>query len=439
MIHYRQIVLPTFLSLMMLFFCSASSQANQLLSIEITSSQDAAVPIAIVPFDSKNKGVEAIDIAAIVQSDLASSGEFKPLARDSMLSRPSSRQDIVLRDWRVLDMDYVVVGQESHQAGRVQIQYSLIEVATGKVLPLDKSTVTGSDERALAHLISDSIYEAITGKQGVFSTEVVYVSQVRTSNGLTYELQKSDADGHRSKTLLRSNEPIMSPAWAPDGQHIAYVSYESTRPAIYMHNTITGAKRQLIQYPGINGAPDWSPDGQYLTMTLSKDGNPEIYTFSLATGRLNRLTQHFSIDTEPRWTPDGKNIIFTSDRGGSPQIYKINVASKKIKRLTYDGTYNARGTITADGKNLVMVHRVDGSFHIAVQDLKYGETRILTSTRLDESPTVAPNGQLVMFATRDGDKGLLSIVSLDGRTQIRLPSKVGEVREPAWSPYLRAN
>lgn len=421
----------------LLVMLSMGAQAEQLLSIEITANEASAVPIAVVPFAYKGSGSPKEDIAGIVQADLARSGVFNPLDRNRMLSRPSQPSDIVLRDWRVLDTDYVVVGQVAGSPQQAQIDFALVEVQTGKTVRTKSSRFSGSDWRSLAHAVSDNIYEAITGFKGVFSTEVLYISQVQNQSGRMYELQKADADGYGAQTILRSREPIMSPAWAPDGKHIAYVSYESSRPAIYVQNVLTGSKRQVTRYRGINGAPDWSPDGRYLTMTLSKDGNPEIYVLELQTGRLTRLTRHFAIDTEPRWAPNGKDIIFTSDRGGNPQIYQINVASKQLKRLTYEGDYNARGMLTADGQHLVMVHKVNGSFNVAVQDLKYGEVRILTKTRLDESPTVAPNGQQIMFATQEGNRGLLSIVSMDGRTRIRLPSRVGEVREPSWSPFLR--
>lgn len=428
------------LSMLMLQFCllfvANPMKAEQLLSIEITSNQTSAVPIAVVPFAFEG-GAASEDIAAIVQADLARSGEFEPLPRNRMLSRPADIQSVVLRDWRVLNMNYVVVGKVSEENQRAVVQFDVIEVESGKRLPIRNNQLQGADWRALAHAISDSIYEAITGRKGIFSTEVLYISQVTTPQGRMFELQKSDVDGYGARTIMRSREPIMSPSWAPDGKHIAYVSYESSRPAIYVQNVVTGKKQQVTRFRGINGAPDWSPDGKHLAMTLSKDGNPEIYLLELQTGRLTRLTRHFSIDTEPRWMPDGKAIIFTSDRGGSPQIYQLDVASKQVKRLTYEGSYNARGVMTSDGQHLVMVHRVKGAFHVAVQDMKYGEVRVLTKTQLDESPTVSPNGQMIMFATQEGRRGLLSIVSLDGRTRIRLPSRVGEVREPAWSPYLR--
>lgn len=433
--NMRSVSIQCLLLLVMLVL-GKPGYSEQLLSIEIKSSQTSAVPIAVVPFSFAG-GRAQEDIAAIVQSDLARSGEFVPLQRDRMLSRPDQKQNIVMRDWRILGMDYVVVGQVSEENGRGVVNFDVVEVASGKSVPMKTNQLKGADWRSLAHAVSDRVYEGITGQKGVFSTEVLYISQKRTATGQVFELQKADADGYGARTILRSKEPIMSPSWAPDGKHIAYVSYESSRPAIYVQNVVTGKKQQVTRYKGINGAPDWSPDGRHLTMTLSKDGNPEIYLLELQTGRLTRLTQHFAIDTEPRWMPDGKGILFTSDRGGNPQIYRLDVGTQKVKRLTYEGSYNARGVMTADGQHLVMVHRVNGAFHVAVQDMKYGEVRVLTKTKLDESPTVSPNGRLIMFATQEGQNGLLSVVSLDGRTRIRLPSRVGAVREPSWSPYLR--
>jgi len=413
---------------------SSLAAAEQLLSVEITSNQDSAIPIAVVPFGGRS--ADGTDIAEIVQADLARTGEFSPLSRDKMLSRPTSTQALVLRDWRVLKSDFVLVGKVQPKADKTQVEFTLVDVATGKVVKTSPSQLTGSNERALAHYISDLVYEAITDQAGFFSSEVLYVAQTRSGKVSTYELQKADADGFAPTTLLRSNEPILSPTWAPDGKHIAYVAFESSKPIIYFQNLESGEKRKLASYPGLNGAPSFSPDGQYLAMTLSKDGNPEIYTVDLQSGQLNRMTNHFAIDTEPTWSADGKHIVFTSDRGGNPQIYKLDVAGKRAQRLTYEGVYNAGGKLTNDGRHLVMVHQQDGDFHIAVQDMQYGGVRVLSETGLDESPTISPNGKMVMFGTKEGQRGLLSMVSMDGRTKIRLPSRIGEVREPAWSPLL---
>jgi TolB protein len=302
---------------------------------------------------------------------------------------------------------------------------------------LDRISVDGSETqlRDIAHRISDKAYETITGIRGIFSTKIIYVEAFQKP--AKYRLMLADVDGARSRQLLESKQPLLSPVWSPDGRRVAYVSFETDRPAIYVQELSSGRREQVTNYRGLNGAPAWSPDGQKLAMVLSKDGNPEIYTLNLASRELTRITNHFAIDTEPSWTDDGSGIFFTSDRGVKPQIYKVTLATGITERVTFDGEYNARGRVSPDGKSLVMVNRRDSNlYHIAAQDLKSGNLRILTETNLDESPSIAPNGAMLMYATSFGGKGILGAVSLDARTKVRLPSKLGDVREPAWSPFF---
>ena len=247
----------------------------------------------------------------------------------------------------------------------------------------------------------------------------------------------ADVDGAREKVIFESDQPLLTPSWSPDGETIAYVSFETTRPAIFMHNLRTNKRTQLTNFKGLNGAPAWSPDGKQLAMVLSKDGSPDIYVMDVATRKLKRVTRHFAIDTEPSWMRDGKSIVFTSDRGGKPQIYQVTLASGYEERVTFEGNYNARARVVPDGSGIIMVHRSERDFQIALLNLQRGSIEILTQTSLDESPSISPNGAMLLYATKHRGKGILAAVSLDGGVKFRLPSRFGDVREPAWSPYLR--
>lgn len=410
--------------------------AHASLVIEITQGRDDAVPIAVVPFQAS--GVQpAEDVAAIVAADLHRSGQFRPLPVGDLLSRPSRGEDIIWRDFRVMKTDYVVLGRVQPQGeGEYRIEYELHDVARGARLLGASYTAGRGQLRDVAHSIADRVFEQLTGIQGAFSTKILYVT-VNERDDYPFQLQYADADGHRAQTILRSREPIMSPSWSPDGSHVAYVSFESDGlPKIYVHELATSQRRVVSSERGINGAPAWSPDGAQLALTLSRDGNPQIYTLDLASGQLTRQTNSRAIDTEPRWLPDGRSLIFTSSRGGGPQIYRLDLSDKSVRRLTFEGRYNARPDITPDGRHLVFVHRTDRGFQIGVQDLKRGTFNVVTGTNMDESPSVAPNGTMIIYGTQEGGTGVLEAVSIDGRVKVNLPSKEGEVREPAWSPFL---
>ncbi len=412
--------------------------ANAELTIEITQGRDNPTPIAIVPFSWDGARVGSEDVAAIVTSDLHRSGQFSPLDRADMLGMPTVGETIHFRDWRAVDTDYVLVGKLTRvQQGGIELHYQLYDVYTQKLLLDEREYGVAQTLRDMAHATSDKVYEKLTGLRGAFSTKLLYVSAVKRAPGeFTYRLLKSDIDGAREKVLLKQNQPILTPSWHPNGEVIAYVSFETSRPAIYMHNLTTNQRTQLTNFRGLNGAPAWSPDGRQLAMVLSKDGSPDIYVMDIQTRQLQRITRHFAIDTEPSWMPDGKSLIFTSDRGGKPQIYKVDIATGFEQRLTFEGDYNARARMHRE-KGIVMVHRSDGDFHIALQNLERDTVEILTQTALDESPTIAPNGTMLLYATKFQGKGILAAVSLDGGVKYRLPSKFGDVREPAWSPYLR--
>ena len=407
------------------------------LVIRVTQGNDQPTMVAVPPMVmSGNQLVE--DISAIVESDLQRSGLFKTIPRANMLAFPSHPEDVYFRDWRLLGSEYLIVGSlTAVEEGGVELSFSLLDVNAQKTV--FKHSVKGSKNqlRDLAHLASDKIYEEITGIRGAFSTRLAYVTADQKDGRLVYQLNVADSDGARERVMLKSAEPIMSPAWSPKGDELAYVSFETGRPAIFRQSLTTAARKQLTNFRGLNGAPSWSPDGKQLALVLSKDGNPEIYILDLATNKFARMTRHFAIDTEPTWSPDGKSLLFTSDRGGTPQIYKLTVATRAVQRITFKGNYNARPSLAPDGRTLVMVHRESGVFHIATLDLVTGRMLELTETRLDESPTVAPNGAMLIYATKQGDKGILSAVSLDAGVKYFLPAKSGDVREPAWSPFLR--
>lgn len=415
-------------------FALISSRAFAGLTIEITSGVDNPTPIAVVPFARANALPE--DIQQIISDDLLRSGLFRPVPKTDMLSMPKTQAEVFYRDWRMLGANYLVIGQMDVIDGRNHVQFELYDVLSQR--KVFQKRVGGSDAQArdIAHAISDAVFEAITGIKGVFSTKIIYVEDLKRPGNGRYRLMYADADGARDRILFQSSQPLLSPSWSNDRNRVAYVSFETSRPAIFIQDLRTGERQQMTNFQGLNGAPSWSPDDKTLAMVLSKDGNPEIYTMDIQSRHIRRITNHFSIDTEPNWSADGRSIIFTSNRGGSPQIYRVGVASGRVERLTFEGDYNARPRVAPDGESLVMVHRSNGVFHIALQYLKTGDLRILTETHLDESPSIAPNGAMLLYATQYRNKGVLAAVSMDAGVKFRLPSKQGDVREPAWSPFM---
>ena len=415
---------------------SLSAWSSELV-IEITQGVDNPVPIAVVPFQWSGDSALNEDVAQVVDADLERSGQFKSLKRSLMLSFPYQKEDIYFRDWSYLATEYLIIGQVlPTDDGGYQVDYQLFDVQRQESVAGARFTGGKNDLRALAHSVSDAVYEALTGLKGAFRTRIAYVAADKKVNPSYYKLLVADADGYNAKEILKSNQPIMSPSWSRDASKLAYVSFETNRPAIYVQDITTGKRERIKSFKGINGAPAWSPDGSKLAIVLSKDGNAEIYVLDLTTNRLTRVTKHYGIDTEPSWSVDGKNILFTSDRGGKPQIYQVTLDSGWVERLTFEGDYNARGSLTNDGRFLVLVSRHDSQFHIAVQDLQRGTMSLLTQTSLDESPSVAPNGSMVIYSTQDGGRDILAAVSIDGKVKFNIPANEGVVREPAWSPYL---
>ncbi|MDV2440311.1 Tol-Pal system beta propeller repeat protein TolB [Acinetobacter gerneri] len=398
------------------------------LHLEIAKAPEQAPKIAIVPFAGDQT------IYPIVESDLNRSGRFS----SSSKNLPSSAQidQINVDAWKNAGIPYVVVGtSKANASGGLEIHYQLYDVEKQTYLLNELLNVPANRLRAAGHMISDAIYQALTGIKGDFSGRIAYVLRNPATPEQRYTLQIADTDGEQPKTVLTSRDPILSPAWTPDAKKIAYVSFETKRPAIYLQDLATGQREVLAKFKGLNGAPSFSPDGQSMIFTASMDGNPDIYKMNLATRQLERMTNDSAIDTEARYAPDGKSFIFTSDRGGSPQIYRYNFNDGSVKRMTFKGSFNARGTLSADGQKLAIVHRPTGSnYKVAIQDLNTSIVSILTPTSLDESPSFSPNGQMVVYATREGNRGLLSVMSTDGRFRMNLPSEQGEVREPAWAP-----
>jgi TolB protein len=416
--------------------CLLVLPARAELVIEITSGRDNPTSIAVVPFAWSGWGGAPEDVAAVVGADLLRSGQFDPVAREDMLSLPTREADVYFRDWRTTDVEYLLIGRVSGGSS-ITVEYELFDVYKQERVLSASATGPAEELRMLAHQVSDSVYEQLTGIRGAFATRILYVAVTpRVNAKSTYRLTVADSDGARARVVFESSEPVLSPAWAPGGEWIAYVSFETNRPAIYRHNLVTDEREQMTNFKGLNGAPAFSPDGNDLAMVLSKDGNPDIYIMDLQTRNLLRVTRHYSIDTEPNWMPDGRSLIFTSDRGGRPQIYRVDIMTGRTERVTYEGPWNARASMSADGLTMVMVQQNDGQYHVAAQDLVQNRVQILTQTTLDESPSVAPNGSMILYATKYGERGILAAVSVDGGVKFRLPSREGEVREPAWSPYL---
>ena len=421
---------------------SASAQAQ--LSIQITQGVDDPIPIAVVPFQAAGIGFGAEDVARVVSNDLEQVGEFRALERENLLSMPSEQSEVFFRDWQVMAQDYLLVGKVTGTPGSqlVQVQYEFFDVNRELLLAGEVLSGSISQLRDIGHEISNIVYEQVTGLRGAFTTQILYVVAERAPGGATsFRLEKADYDGRRPQVLLRSQEPIMSPNWSPDTEEVAFFFFDTDMTVIYTQNIATGQRRQITNYPGINSSPVYSPDGNMLAMVLSKDGSPDIYVQDLRSNELIRVTDHPAIDTEPSWTPDGRSIVFMSDRTGQPQIYQIEVGASSfdVERLTYDCFQCAKARFLPDGNNLVHVRREtrqSPTYQIAIINVETLRVITLTDTSLDESPSLAPNGSMIMYATKYQGRGVLDAVSIDGLVKFRLPSAQGDVREPAWSPFL---
>jgi len=410
------------------------------LEIIIDRGVENPIPVAIVPFSwSQAASVPPIDLASIISSDLKRSARFAAMDEEDLPQRPDDFQKINFKDWQLLGMENLVIGQLNlDDNGNYTVDFRLVDVYKGKQIAGFRIPSTKSQLRRTAHEISDIIYEKLIGVRGAFATRVAYITFIKNRDGTKkYTLQIADADGYNPQILLETPEPLLSPSWSPDGKKLAYVSFERRNSEIYIQDIQTGAREKVASNPGINSAPSWSPDGSRLAMTLSKDGNAEIYIMHLPTKQLRRVTQNGAIDTEPVWSNDGRKLAFTSDRGGGPQIYEIAINGGKPKRLTFDGPYNARPVYSPDGEHIAMVNGDSGVYRIAILNRRSGSFTILTDTRLDESPSFSPNGHMIIYTHTGGRGTELAAVSVDGYVHQRLALQEGQVREPAWGPYLK--
>jgi TolB protein len=423
---------------LMLLLLALPAVAAAQLEIEITRGAGKQTPIAVVPFGWQGEGAAPpMDVTGVIAADLERSGRFAPVPEDKMLQKPTSGVDVDFDDWSILGIEAIVVGQVI-QTGedRYNLQFQLFDVFGRKQLVGYRMPATAATMRHAAHRVADMIFEELTGIEGVFATQIAYVTAERTGQETLYSLIVSDADGENEHVIVESPDPIMSPAWSPDGRRIAYVSFEGNHSSIFVQTLRTGNRERISDAPGINGAPSFSPDGRQLALTLGgPDGNLDIHVMDLSTRRTTRLTTNRAIDTEGSWTPDGDQIYFTSDRGGGPQIYRMPARGGTPERVTFEGSYNARPRLSPDGTKLAMVHQDRGAYRIAVMDLDDERVLVLSTGQQDESPSFAPNSDTLIYATRQQRNGVLETVTADGLVRQRLASGEGDVREPVWGPF----
>ena len=382
-----------------------------------------------------------LDMAAVITADLKRSGRFDPIGVDKMLQQPTDGSDVDFQDWNFVGVEAVAVGKfEQLAENRFALRVELFDVVSRRLLVVyRKRDITRTTMRETAHRAADVIYEKLTGIKGVFNTRVAYVTAKQQGDKRLYSLVVADQDGHNQYTMLEQTAPIMSPSWSPDSRQLAYVSFEGNKSSIYVQTLRTGNRFVVSSRPGINGAPSFSPDGRNLVVTLGGvDGNPDIYVININTRQSKRLTTHRAIDTEGTWSPDGRYIYFTSDRSGGPQIYRVAATGGTPERVTFEGSYNARPRLSPDGKKLAVVHNDRGNFRIGVMDLESKFLHVLSKGRQDESPSFAPNSDILIYATRVGRDGVLETVSADGLIRQKMSVRAGgDVREPVWSPFPR--
>ncbi|HZP67242.1 MAG TPA: Tol-Pal system beta propeller repeat protein TolB [Rudaea sp.] len=426
------------------FFAAAAFAQGQGLSsdvpvIDIKNGVASATPVAVVPFAFEGAGLPPeTDVADVVRNDLNRCGQFRALPKNDIVEFPTRGSDIKFATWNMLKQAYILVGREIEQpTGDVRVEFELFDVAKQQPLLGSGLAITGqrSGLRDVAHQVADIVYEKITGVRGAFWTRIAYITSTGVGNNIQYSLMVADSDGYNPQTVVRSREPLLSPAWSPDGRRLAYNSFERGNSSIYIQEIATGSREVVSSNKGINGAPAFSPDGTKLALTLSYGGNPDIYIMDLASRHSTQITKHFAIDTEATWMPDGQSLIFTSDRSGKPQLYQTSIAGGDATRITFQGEYNANGSISWDGKHIAMVQGNGNVYRIAVLDRATGESTAISPGNLDEHPSFAPNASMILYAATEGTRGVLYAVSADGRVRQRLVLADGDVREPAWSPY----
>ncbi len=407
--------------------------------VEVTRGQTEAIPLAVVPFASVELSAASFDVAQLVSDDLARSGRFRTMESADMIDQPHNGAAIQFDDWRRLNNDYLVVGSmQSDGPDHYSITYELYNVLTKQRLLGFQISANRPGLRSAGHQIADAVFEKILGIRGAFATRIAYISVLGHLPNKSYQLIVADADGENPHVVMQSREPLMSPSWSPDGASLAYVSFEDRLPTMYVQTLKTGERHVVSAQAGVNQAPAWSPDSKKMALVLStRDGNLDIYVKDLATQQLARITDDPGIDTEPQWSKDGQSLYFTSDRAGGPQIYKVGLKpGDKPRRLTFQGSYNARPRVSPDESQLAFVTQDDGAYRIATMDLRgRGDVQVLTKGRFDVSPSYAPNGAVLIYASRDKGRGVLALVSADGRVQQRLVSSDGELQEPAWAPF----
>ena len=430
---------PWLRALVCLLLPFAASAQQQGLEIDITGGNPSALPIAVVPMPYQGSAAAPeTDVAAVVRADLDRSGQFRSLPERDMIERPTRGGEVNYPTWRALRQDFLLVGRVSDSGdGGYRVEYELFDVARQERLLGFAMTARASALRDVAHQVADTVYEKILGVRGAFWTRIAYVTASGTGDSRRYALMVADSDGWNPQTIVRSSEPLLSPAWSPDGRRLAYVSFERGNSAVYIQDIASGGRELVSSFRGINSAPAFSPDGGRLALSLSRTGNPEIFVMDLGSKALTQVTNQFGIDTSPVWSADGASLYFTSDRGGRPQVYQVPAGGGTPTRVTFEGAYNADPSISHDGNRIAVAQGAGNVYRIAVLDRSLGSPRwsMLSPGSLDESPSFAPNASMVLYAAREGRRGVLYAVSSDGRVRQRLVLADGDVREPAWGPY----